>query len=99
MRPISQPGAAGRMGWSRPGRCKRRGWMSAAERVALVTGGSRGIGQAIALRLAHDGIAVAVNYRGSAEAAAETVRRIADAGGQAVALAADVAATGEAAKL
>lgn len=73
--------------------------MSAAGRVALVTGGSRGIGQAIALRLARDGIAVAVNYRGSAEAAAETVQRIADAGGRAVALAADVAAAGEATKL
>ncbi|HEY8600501.1 MAG TPA: 3-oxoacyl-[acyl-carrier-protein] reductase [Thermomicrobiales bacterium] len=70
-----------------------------AGRVALVTGGAKGIGQAIALRLAQDGIAVAVNYRGSAEAAAETVRQITAAGGRAIALAGDVAAAPEAAKL
>ena len=68
-------------------------------RAALVTGGGRGIGQAIALRLAQDGIAVAVNYRGSAEAAAETVRRIEEAGGKAIALAGNVADAAEAAKL
>jgi 3-oxoacyl-[acyl-carrier protein] reductase len=71
----------------------------AAGRVALVTGASRGIGQAIAVRLGRDGIAVVVNYRGSAEGAADTVRQITEAGGQAVALAADVSAGGEAAKL
>ena len=70
-----------------------------AGRAALVTGGGRGIGQAIALRLAQDGIAVAVNYRGSAEAAAETVRRIEEAGGKAIALAGNVADAAEAAKL
>ncbi len=70
-----------------------------AGRVALVTGGARGIGQAIALRLAQDGIAVAVNYRGSAEAAAETVAQITAAGGRAIALAGDVAVTDQAAKL
>ncbi|HET8630341.1 MAG TPA: 3-oxoacyl-[acyl-carrier-protein] reductase [Thermomicrobiales bacterium] len=68
-------------------------------RAALVTGAGRGIGRAIALRLARDGIAVAVNYRGSAEAAAEVVREIEAGGGRAVALAADVAAPGEAARL
>jgi 3-oxoacyl-[acyl-carrier protein] reductase len=60
-------------------------------RVALVTGGSRGIGRGIALELAAAGAAVAVNYRRDAEAAGEVVRRIADAGGRAVAIRASVA--------
>jgi len=60
-------------------------------RVALVTGGSRGIGRSIALALAGAGACVAVNYRVEAEAAAEVVRAITGAGGAAVALQADVA--------
>jgi 3-oxoacyl-[acyl-carrier protein] reductase len=70
-----------------------------AGRVALVTGGSRGIGRAIALRLAQDGSAVAVNYRGSAASAREIVRQIEAAGGQAIAVQGDVAESGAAAKL
>jgi len=61
------------------------------DRVALVTGGSRGIGRSIALALAGAGARVAVNYRVEAEAAAEVVRAITGSGGAAVALQADVA--------
>jgi NAD(P)-dependent dehydrogenase (short-subunit alcohol dehydrogenase family) len=54
-------------------------------RVALVTGGSRGVGRAIALRLAADGAAVAVNYRRDDAAAREVVTAIEAAGGRAAA--------------
>ena len=59
-------------------------------RVALVTGASRGIGRAIALELAAAGAAVGVNYRADADAAAEVVSAIEQAGGRAAALQADV---------
>jgi 3-oxoacyl-[acyl-carrier protein] reductase len=59
-------------------------------KVALVTGASRGIGRATALRLAASGAAVAVNYRGQAEAAAAVVGEIEAAGGRAVAIQADI---------
>ena len=58
--------------------------------VALVTGGSRGIGRAVALRLAAAGATVVVNYRENAPAAEETVRLIAAAGGRACAARFDV---------
>jgi len=57
---------------------------------AIVTGGSRGIGQAIAMRLAADGFAVTVNYAGNAAKAQETVAAIEAAGGQAIAVQGDV---------
>lgn len=64
--------------------------MSLSGRVALVTGGGRGIGKAISLALAADGATIAVNYRRDEEAAAQTVAEIRSAGGTAKAYAASV---------
>lgn len=60
-------------------------------RVAVVTGGSRGIGRAVAERMASDGVAVAVGYAASSEAARDVVTTVRLAGGSAVAVRADVA--------
>ncbi len=59
-------------------------------KVAIVTGASRGIGRAIAIRLGREGAAVAVNYRQQAAAAEETVAEIRRGGAEAVAVQADV---------
>ena len=64
-------------------------------KVALVTGASRGIGRAIAVRLGQDGAAVVVNYSGNHEAARETVAAVEAAGGRAVAVQADVGKVGD----
>ena len=64
--------------------------MSLKGKVAVVTGASRGIGRAIALRLARDGAMVCVNYHSNAEAARSAVGEIESAGGEAFALQADV---------
>lgn len=64
--------------------------MSLSGRIALVTGGGRGIGRAIALGLAEDGAAVAVNYRRDADAAEATAQAICDAGGRAQAFQAGI---------
>ena len=60
-------------------------------RVAIVTGGSRGIGRQSAERLASDGFAVVINYAGNQAAADEAVASITDKGGQAIAVRGDVA--------
>ena len=64
-------------------------------KVALVTGSSRGIGRAIALRLSSDGAKVVVNYAGSANKANEVVATIEGHGGQAIAVQADVGKIGD----
>lgn len=69
------------------------------KRVALVTGAATGIGRAIAIRLAQDGIAIAVNYMGNPNQADEVVDKIKEAGGTAIRFQADVSSVAEITKL
>jgi 3-oxoacyl-[acyl-carrier protein] reductase len=64
---------------------------SLTNKIALVTGGSRGIGAGIAKRLATDGASVAITYTKGADAAASVVKEIERAGGRAIAIEADAA--------
>lgn len=68
-------------------------------KAALVTGASRGIGRAVALRLAKEGAKVVVNYAGNAKAAEETKAAVEAAGSEAVCVRADVAHADEVAAL
>ncbi|MEN8241308.1 MAG: 3-oxoacyl-[acyl-carrier-protein] reductase [Chloroflexota bacterium] len=70
-----------------------------AERVAVVTGGSRGIGKAIALELAKRGAQIVVNYAASADKAEEVAAEIQASGGQAIAVQADISDFDQAADL
>ena len=73
--------------------------MTTSPRVAIVTGGSRGIGREVAGRLGADGFAVLVTYSGSKSEADNVVAKITAAGGSAIAVQADVAEEAEVAAL
>src|ERR1700675_2096894 len=74
-------------------RWQRRHMSKLAKKVALVSGGLRGIGAAIAKRLAADGASVAITYAKDASAASAVVKAIEHNGGKAVAILADAADT------
>ena len=69
--------------------------LSLEQKSALVTGSSRGIGRAIAERLAADGAAVVINYARNKQPAQATVNKILERGGKAVAIGADISKPGE----
>jgi len=68
-------------------------------RKAIVTGGTRGIGRAVAIKLANEGVDVAINYRKSDKEAKELVKEIKAMGGDAVAVKADVSSYEDAQKM
>src|SRR5580704_4505548 len=68
-------------------------------KTAIVTGASRGIGRAVAMRLAHDGFAVVVNYASNADQADAVVAAIKSTGGRAISLKADVSNTADVERL
>src|SRR5277367_5301935 len=68
-------------------------------RTVIITGASRGIGAAVAERLAKDGFSVVVNYGGSEAEAAAVVNEIKSAGGRAIAVKADVSKADEVSRM
>lgn len=62
-------------------------------KVAIVTGGARDIGKEVSLQLAKEGAKVVINYFGSEAEATETAKQITDAGGEAIAVKADMTST------
>lgn len=77
----------------------RAGWLMKVERIALVTGSSRGIGREIALRLADEADGVAVHYMSRRQAALEVVKQIREQGRTSHAFAADLTRLGQAGRL
>src|SRR5262245_52267708 len=73
--------------------------MEKNDQVGIVRGASGGIGRAVALRLAHDGFAVVLNYAGNAAKAEEAEAEIKAAGGRAIAVRADVASVADVERL
>jgi 3-oxoacyl-[acyl-carrier protein] reductase len=73
--------------------------MSLRNRVALITGGSRGIGRGIALRLAQDGARIALAYRTNKSAAQQALRQLQTAGADCVAVETDISDAGRAEQL
>src|SRR5260370_3461814 len=68
--------------------------MSLSDRVALVTGGSRGIGRGLAVKLARDGARIAIAYRSNKAAAQQTLRQLQASGADCVAVETDITDAG-----
>src|SRR5881628_2612844 len=70
--------------------------MGAEGRTALITGAGRGIGRATAIRLARDGVRIAINFKGNEQAAEEAKRLVEKGGGKATLIQGDVSVDGQA---